>query len=194
MDGARMGKQIRWSAAGRRRKSTITSAQGPSRRKRASHRAGDIVARTDESTCGFAGGLRGAASRDARTGDRGSGSEDRCARRQLVRVATTLRTASDAPAVETTAAVGELFEREAVGDQVALDLGLALRAGNAVLEFVRRLRVAGAVNQQTGVPLGRRRANHAHRLPSTDEQPDGLNKSGHEFARSRRACREVYPT
>src|SRR5438874_11774516 len=112
-----MGEQRRRGAAGRRGQSAIESAEDHGRGNGAAFRAGDAVAGANARDGGLAEGVRRRASRDARTGDRGSGEEDRGARRELISVATTVGgPARRDAALEAAAPIGELFEREAVVD------------------------------------------------------------------------------
>ena len=97
------------------------------------------------------------------------------------------RLARDAAPIGAAAAISELLEREAVSDQFPFELRLTRRARRAVLEFVRRLRVAGAVDKQARAPFRRGRANQPHRFRATGEQPDCFDEAGDQ-------ARAVYPT
>jgi hypothetical protein len=88
------------------------------------------------------------------------------------------RVARDAAPIGTAAAIRELLEREAAGDQFPFELRLARSARRAVFEFMRRLCVAGAVHEQTRAPFGRGRPNQPHRFGAADKQPDCFDETG----------------
>src|SRR5262245_1487589 len=92
------------------------------------------------------------------------------------------RLARNATPIATTTAVGELLHHEAARNQFPCELRLTRRARRSVFEFVRRLRVAGAVHEQARAPFRRGRANQPHRLGATHEQPDCLDEAGDQGA------------
>ena len=88
------------------------------------------------------------------------------------------RLARDAAPIGAAAAIRELLEREAARDQFPFELRLTRGARRAVFEFVRRLRVAGAVDEQARAPFRRGRPNQPHRFGATHEQPDCFDEAG----------------
>jgi hypothetical protein len=99
------------------------------------------------------------------------------------------RFAGNAAPVGTAAAIGELLEHEAARDQLPFELRLTRRARRAVFEFVRRVRVAGAVHEQPRAPFRRRRPNQPHRFGAAHEQPDCFDEAGDQGAQSTRQPR-----
>jgi len=88
------------------------------------------------------------------------------------------RLTRDVAAIGAAAPIRELLEREAASDQFAFELRLTSRARRAVFEFMRRLRVAGAVHEQARAAFRRGRPNQPYRFRATDEQPDCLDEAG----------------
>jgi hypothetical protein len=92
-----------------------------------------------------------------------------------------------AASIATTAAVGELLERETTRYELTFQFRLARGARRAVFELVRRPRIAGAVHEEPRAPFRHGRANQPHRFGATHEQPDCFDEAGDQRA-------GVYPT
>ena len=94
------------------------------------------------------------------------------------------RLAGDAAPIGAAAAIRELLEHEAAADQFPFELRLTRGTRRAVFEFVRRLRIAGAVHEQSRAPFRRRRPNQPHRFGAADEEPDCFDEAGDQTPQS----------
>ena len=94
------------------------------------------------------------------------------------------RFAGNAAPIGAAATIGELLEHESVRDQFPFELRLTRRTRRAVLEFVRRLRIAGTIHEQPRASLRRRRPNQAHRFGAAHEQPDCFDEAGDQGGQS----------
>jgi hypothetical protein len=95
----------------------------------------------------------------------------------------------NAASFDATTPISELFEREAAGDELSLELRLQRGARGVVLELVRGLSVARPVNEQARSTFRSCGANEPHRLGAAREQPDCLDEPGHQARQSIRQPR-----
>src|ERR1041385_1515056 len=123
-----MGKQSGRSAAGRCGESTREGAENYGGRRGATFTARDVITRADACAGGSAARMRPGAPRDARAGDRRPRQENRGPRGELVGVAATIALARRRSSIQSAAAIGELLERESIGDELELDFRFTLHA------------------------------------------------------------------
>src|SRR5262249_32111865 len=128
--------------------------------------------------------LRTRAPCDARTGDRGSRSAYRCLGKSDLILPPFGGVALNAATIGTAAPVGELLQHEAVRHQLTFELGLTCGARRAVFELVRRLRTAGAVDEEPRATFRGGGPNQPHRFGATHEQPDCFDEAGDQGAGS----------